>query len=165
MLCRSRAVRCLPSSASPSFPSVMTRPFLTGLLSHSSGLFARRCLIVLNMYVSFADPVLNSLFECWCHAPNSMVLHKSSFVLHHLGLGRRRKSSLKTHSGKLFPHGHIRRRSTGSVNPLILSDFRFWIQKAEKTGSMKSINPTVKLWQGTRIVKTRKGFGGKRISI
>ena len=32
-------------------------------------LFARRCLIVLNMYVSFADPVLNSLFDCWCHAP------------------------------------------------------------------------------------------------
>lgn len=43
------------------------KPFLAGLLS--ACLFARRCLIVLNMYVSFADPVLNSLFECWCHAP------------------------------------------------------------------------------------------------
>jgi hypothetical protein len=53
----------------------------------------------------------------------------------------RRKSSLKAHSGKLFPHGHIRRRGIGSVNPLILSYFFFLIQKAEKAGSMKSINP------------------------
>lgn len=49
--------------------TITVKTFIAGLLSHSSGLFARRCLIVLNMYVSFADPVLNCLFECWCHAP------------------------------------------------------------------------------------------------
>lgn len=59
-------------SASPSFLSVMTKQslFLPAFFPIPAAcLFARRCLIVLNMYVSFADPVLNSLFECWCHAP------------------------------------------------------------------------------------------------